>query len=112
MSSRARSSSITGPSRSPALVDHGAQPIAGLHDALEQLQRELAADHRAHLERALRGVVQAVEPRHQHVLDGVGNGDAAQIPGQRDAAVLDTERAVLQQRLGHLLDEEGIALGP
>ena len=44
------------------LVDVRAHPLARLRDALEQAERELAADHRRHLDGEPRVVGQAIEP--------------------------------------------------
>jgi hypothetical protein len=80
-------------------------------DPLQQTQCELASDHRRHLDRPLRLLVEPVDPRHQHVLDAVGDRNLGQIACELDTALLDSEHALLQQRPGDLLDEEGIPLG-
>ncbi len=72
----------------------------------EQLEAELAAHDRADLGDLLRGA-ETVETRHQRVAERVGNRG---VPGRADegvAPVLDCERARLEQRLRHLLGEQG-----
>ena len=88
------------------LVDVRAHALARLRDALEQPQRELAADHRRHLDGEPGVVVQPIEARHQHVLDRVRHRDRARVARQHDPTVVAPQRAVLEERAGHLLDEE------
>ncbi len=93
------------------LAYHCTHGLARLDDPLQQTQCELAADHRRHLDRPLRLLLEPVDPRHQHALDAVGDRDLGQIACELDAALLDPEHALLQERPGDLLDEEGIPLG-
>ena len=56
------------------LVDLGAHAVAGLGDARQQAQRELAADHRGDLDRAPRFLGEPIDARDQDVLHRVGHG--------------------------------------
>jgi hypothetical protein len=50
---------------------------------------------------------QAVEPRHERVVQGGGDGQRVQGPGQRIALVPLLEQARLQHHLGQLLHKQG-----
>ena len=96
--------------QSAQLVDVDADPIAGLGDAGQQTQGELPPDHGGDLNGAARLLRQAIDARDQDVLNGVGHGDVAEVGDENDASVLTPQRAVLEEGLGQLLDEEGVSL--
>ena len=54
---------------------------------------------------------QAVDAGHDDILDGVGDDDLLERPGQHIAVLGPSQSAHLLEGLDHLLDEEGIALG-
>jgi len=93
------------------LLDHGSQPVARLDDPSQQAQRKLASDHGTDLKRALGLPTEAIQARHQHFLDRPGYRDAVDRPSQLDLALALAQRAVLDERLHDLLDEERVSLG-
>jgi hypothetical protein len=66
------------------LLDVRPHARARLGDALEQAQRELAADHRRDLDRPPRLVGEAIEAGDEHVLDRVGDGDLGEVAREDD----------------------------
>ena len=68
------------------LLDLRADAVAGLGDARQQAQRELAADHRRDLNRAPRLLGQPIDAGDEHVLDRVGHGDVVDVARQHDRA--------------------------
>ena len=59
----------------------------------------------------LRRLWQAVDARHEHILDGIGNADVAEFLGQHIPLTFTPNSASLAQGLDHLLDKERVALG-
>ena len=59
--------------------------------------------------KALLGVLQPVDPGHDHILDGVGDVDLGDGLREHIAAVALPEGPHLQERFEHLLKEEGVA---
>ena len=80
-------------------------------DALQQATRELPPDDRGELQCPLRRLLQAVDARHDHILDSVGDEDLVDRLGQDIAVSSPSQGPDFQEGLDHLLDEEGIAFG-
>lgn len=72
---------------------------------------EGAADDGGGLGHGLDGL-KAVEPGHQRVVQGGGNGQSAQGAVEAIRIGVLAEHGRLDHRLGHLLDEEGDTIGP
>ena len=83
--------------------------LAG-EDLGELRAAELAPEHRRDLGDALRLGAETVETRADQLLDRVGNADVVGGAGEADVVVAAQEVAVLDERAGDLLGEEGVAL--
>jgi hypothetical protein len=75
-------------------------------DALEQAAEELTTDHRGELHGTLAVLAEAVEARHDDVVDGVRDHRVADRPHDTKAAVFALENPEVEQRFGHFLDEQ------
>ena len=80
----------------PQLLDGGLEARRVVPHAAEQAARRLATDHGRRLQEALGAGGQAIDPRHDDAVDGVGDD-----PGLR---------SVLDDRARQLLQEERVAL--
>ena len=101
------------------------RPAANQVAALEQMEVRLdvadelvdrpgpehASDDRRSLQRSFLGLVEQVDARREHGLDGVWNLEAGRQLPSTPAAVLPLQHAGVDQVAQHLLDEEGISFG-
>ena len=77
--------------------------------------QQLVAEHAAERRGQMRDVLdagEAIEARHQRVVQGFGNRQQRQRTGQTEPVSRGLESAQLEHRLGELLDIEGHAVGP
>ena len=63
----------------PQLVDDSVYGLAGVADPLQEPQREVAPDHRRHLDGTLGLIRKSIQPGHQHALDAVRNADVGEL---------------------------------
>ena len=85
--------------------------IAECADRLEQLETEFAPDAGGCL-RHLFHRLQAIEPRHQRIVQRSGNGELLERCHQLEARRGPREAPGLQHGLGQLLDEQRHSVGP
>jgi hypothetical protein len=106
--------------KDPALVDQldGLQllqellgPATDVGDPVEEAARELASDDRSQLQGLLGGLLQPVDPRHDHVLDRVGHDDLLDRLRHGVAVARRLDGARFLERAHHFLDEEWVPLG-
>ena len=55
--------------------------------------------------------IHPVQPATDHALDGVGKLEVVEISSEHDPSILDLHSPVFHQRVGNLLQEEGITAG-
>jgi len=86
-------------------------PVYETSSALEKASGELPSDHGGRLDRTAGLFVEPVESGRDHILDRVRHLDRPDRDDQLEVRVLAPDGAGLQQRSGHLLDEERVAVG-
>ena len=87
----------------------GFQPFLHLGDRLEDAEGELTADDGGNLHDPFQVLLQAVHAGRDDPLDRIGDLDVGRFSVEQVAIVLLFDRAVLEQGMGELLHEEGIA---
>ncbi len=89
------------------------QPALLVRNGCQHAVQEDAPDHRGHLQHPLRLLLQAVDARHQHPVQGVGDGNLGHLVGRRPApgGLLLDDGTPIDQRTDDLLHVEGVALG-
>ncbi len=83
--------------------------LRGFREPRQQTQGEAPSDDRRGLEHRLLALAQAIDARRQHGLHSARNLQYLHRLGQPVAAAVSRERTGVDQRLHHLLDEEGVA---
>src|SRR5208337_966873 len=78
---------------------------------LEQSHDELSTDYGGKLNRSLSIDAEPIETRHDDVLHGVRDAQIRERPGHPVVPVLTRKKAQVDERLGHLLDEQWYSFG-
>src|SRR5207247_6142064 len=92
-------------------LQRGLRALLNARQATQQAVGELPADNRGNLEGLLRRLVQAVDARHEHVLNGVRHHDLLDGLGEDILRPNPTNRTDLLKGLDDLLNKKGIAFG-
>ena len=85
--------------------------LSDLGEAIHQAARELTPDHGGELQRPLGGLGEAVDAGGDDVVDRPGHRERGEGTGEDQVPPVPAQDAALLQRLGQLLDVEGVALG-
>jgi hypothetical protein len=80
-------------------------------DRRQQVVAEHPAERRCEMRDVL-DVREAIQARHERVVERFGNGQRRQRSGQAEAVAVQLERAGTEQRLGQFLGVQGHAIGP